>query len=674
MFDVYKNILVVESTALGKDEMNHLRRTGQINIVRRGCRNTTALISYDSLPTHIQERVKKETGVKDPHKEVYRKERKALLERYIEHNAATSDWFEDYRLPNGKHLSSERQTEYYNNAIVLEAIDKMLIDKKAIRASKGTSLKINWKELSEGVAMLDREKYPHTLPFNERRLQDALYYYVGKKTDRYGRTGNDSLISKKYMNMNRAKIDDEVKRSVLMELLADPRNFDNEQIARRYNVLAQEAGWKAITASAVRVWRDKLSVEVYSGRRGSAAFYNTKSMQIKRSAPTQPLYYWTLDGWDVELMYQKTDLEKGKRVTSYHNRPTVVVILDACLKYPIGYAVGTHESASLIKLAMRDALKHTAELFGKMYRPHQIQSDNYGRGALTPMYKATCTYYTPAKVGNAKSKIIEPYFASINKTYCKSQPNWSGFGITSNKDNQPNVEFLQKYKKNFPDYAGVCRQIEAFIEAERTRLKQQMLELWAAMPDDKKVEMSFEKYLLHYGESNGCTQRLTGSGLNITIGGQKVVYDCFDIDFRRHGNEDWNVFYDREDMSKALAISADGTLRYMLEEKYVQPMALMDRQAGDAEQLERVREYNKTLTDYVIDVRAKAAETLREASIENPRISDTLSKLLITDSNGQHKNVKSRLRLMEATAEVVEDTASERKEWLRSKVDLSEYI
>lgn len=36
---------------------------------------------------------------------------------------------------------------------MLEAIDKMLIDKKAIRASKGTSLKINWKELSEGVAM-----------------------------------------------------------------------------------------------------------------------------------------------------------------------------------------------------------------------------------------------------------------------------------------------------------------------------------------------------------------------------------------------------------------------------------------------------------------------------------------------------------------------------------------
>ena len=140
MLVLYKNILVVESSILSKNELDYMRKTGRINIVRRGCRNTTALISYDSLPTHIQERVKKETGVKDPYKEVYQKERKALLERYIEHNAATSDWFEDYRLPNGKHLPSERQTEYYNNAIVLEAIDKMLIDKKAIRATRRSVL------------------------------------------------------------------------------------------------------------------------------------------------------------------------------------------------------------------------------------------------------------------------------------------------------------------------------------------------------------------------------------------------------------------------------------------------------------------------------------------------------------------------------------------------------
>lgn len=670
MFELYNNVLVVESSALSDNELRYLRRTQQIDIVRRSAPGCKALIAYDSLPTRIQERIKEQTGVKDPYQEACKKVRTTLLEQYIEHNAAVSEWFEDYILPNGKHLPVDRQREYYNNAIILDAIDKMLDNKKAIRASKGKALKIKWKEISEGVAMLDSDKYSHTLPFNERRLQDALNAYTGKKADRYGRTGNESLISRKYANANAAKVDDKVKESVLIELCADPRNLDNEQIASIYNIFAKEAEWKAITSSAVAVWRDKFSSEVYAGRRGTAAFSNNKAMQIKRSAPTQPLYYWTLDGWDVELMYQRT--EKG--VTTYHNRPTVVVVLDACLKYPIGYAVGTHETTALIKEAMRNALKHTSELFGKMYRPHQIQSDNYGRGALTPMYEATSTYYTPAKAHNAKAKIIEPYFASINKKYCQPQFNWSGFGITSDKEKQPNTEFLQKFKKNFPDFEGVKRQIEAFIEMERVSLRERLLELWLNMSDDKKVEMSLEKYLLHYGETNGFTNKLTGAGINVSIDGKVRTYDCFDIDMRRHFSESWAIHYDRDDLSKAIAVNKDGTLHYMLEEKYVQPMALMDRQEGDAEELERVRRYNRELTDYVIGIRTQAAETLRKASIDNPRISDTLSKLLITDSTGQHKNVKSRLRLTEATAKVVEDTATKRKEWLRDKVDLSQYI
>lgn len=671
MFELYNNVLVVESSALEKDEMNHLRRTQQINIVRRGCRNRTALIAYDSLPARIQERIKEQTGVKDPYQEACKMERNTLLEQYIEHDAAISEWLENHELPNGKYLPADRQREYYNNAIILDAIDKMLDNKKAIRASKGKALKIKWKEISEGVAMLDSDKYPHTLPFNERRLQDALNAYTGKKADKYGRTGNESLISRKYANINSAKVNDDIKKSAVITLCSDPRNFDNEQIAERYNIAAQQLGWKPITAGTVANWREEFGLVAYAGRRGTAAFSNNKAMQVKRSAPSQPLYYWTLDGWDVELMYQKT--EKG--ATTYHNRPTVVIVLDACLKYPMGYAVGTHETTALIREAIRNALKHSEELFGKMYRPHQIQSDNYGRGALKPMYEATCTYYTPAKVGNAKGKVIEPYFDTINRKYCQSQLNWSGFGITSDKEKQPNTEFLQKFKKDFPDFEGVKRQVGAMIAKIRMLLVEKMLEKWQKLDGDKKVEMSLEKYLLHYGETTGFTNRLTGSGINITIAGSVRTYDCFEVDFRKHGSVDWTVMYDREDLSKALAVSADGTLRYMLDEKYVQPMALMDREEGDAEQLQKVREYNERLTGYVIDVQSKAYDTLHDAAIEKPRLQDTLAKLMITDSTGQHKDVKSRMRLVAAEAEVVEaDTASERKEWLRSKVDLSGYI
>ena len=66
--------------------------------------------------------------------------------------------------------------------------------------------------------------------------------------------------------------------------------------------------------------------------------------------------------------------------TTYHNRKTIVVVLDACGKYPIGYAVGDHESPALIREALRNAIRHARELFGARYKPLQLQSDNYQKG------------------------------------------------------------------------------------------------------------------------------------------------------------------------------------------------------------------------------------------------------------------------------------------------------
>ena len=93
-------------------------------------------------------------------------------------------------------------------------------------------------------------------------------------------------------------------------------------------------------------------------------------MTVKRSAPSAPLYFWTLDGWDAELLYQKTTVDKqGHNVTTYHNRVKLEVVLDACTKYPIGFAIADTESPDLVRAALRDAVNHTRELFGSRFRP-----------------------------------------------------------------------------------------------------------------------------------------------------------------------------------------------------------------------------------------------------------------------------------------------------------------
>jgi hypothetical protein len=127
------------------------------------------------------------------------------------------------------------------------------------------------------------------------------------------------------------------------------------------------------------------------------------------------------------------------------------------------------------------------------------------------------------------------------------------------------------------------------------------------------------------------------------------------------------VRYDKEDMTQALAVSENGEYRFMLEEKYVQPMALADRKEGDALQLARVNAFNKAAKETIADQLCEAQEKVIDLFNENPQIDQTLSKLILVDSQGQHKNQRNRLKaakveeIEEASYEVVE-VAEEPKE------------
>lgn len=604
-----------------KDAYHKLAQRQNILVVRRGCANTPALVAYESIPERFRKLIQDKVG--DPYKIV----KVNQVEAHIKPNPEASKLFETFRLPDGRFLKAETQREYYANAIVLDAIHRLISDKKAKRAALGHRASRAWEQIAEGVMELDRTKYPHALPANPRRLEDRYKKYMQE--------GAVSLIHRGFMLKNAAKIDDEVKESFIMELISDPRNLDNEQVRALYNQVAENMNWKKITAATVAIWRDKFDLVSYAGRRGSVAFSNKKAMQVKRSAPSAPLYYLTLDGWDVELLYQKS--ENGK--TTFHHRPTVVVVLDASQKYPLGFAIGTHETPELIKEALRNAARHTAELFGTMYRAHQIQSDRYAIKQMTPLYEALAEKSTPARAKNAKAKVIEPYFNRLNKTYCQFMPNWSGFGITSDRDKQPNVEFLNKYRHEFPDYAGVCKQVEQIIMRERAEKYQKFQESFKALAESSKLELPAAQYLYYFGERTKKPSLLQGSGLHPTIGGVERDFDCFDPQFREHYSTRFYTMYDPDDLTHALAVNEDGTVRFMLHDKYVQPMALKDRKPGDSDQLQLVRNFNKALEETVIEKRAAAAEIVRATIAENPALEETtLRKLLITNSAGQHKN------------------------------------
>ena len=256
---------------------------------------------------------------------------------------------------------------------------------------------------------------------------------------------------------------------------------------------------------------------------------------------------------------------------------------------------------------------------------------------MTPLYEAVGAEYTPAQVGNAKSKPVERYFLTLNKRYGQLFENWSGFGITSNKTLQPNADAIDQLKKKFPDEAGCRAQIERIIASERAAKREEYLKLWAEVPEERRLVFPLEQYLLHFGDETGYKNALEGSGLNVKLLGARCSYDCFDPRFRQYAHVRWNVKYDPDNLDHVLAVNDDGTLRFLLESKYVQPMAKIERTEEDVRQLSRVAEFNGGLRKDLLGQIGNASETTTNLIKDNPQLQNTLARLLISDSNGQHK-------------------------------------
>ena len=626
-----------------------LVRKGQVQQVQRGGNGRVALYDVESLPMKWRTEVYKRFP--DLQEQA---ESKEFLDT-IQPDGAALDYFQTYKLSDGRNLPEDKVLEYSANAAIMNAFRRCWdahVSKRQRSGKKAVAAKDFWKRAAAALPRL-ADSWPHSLPGSARRLQMKMAEYV--------REGYVCFVSGKFLNGNAAKVASDEQEQVITALLSHHNNLPDTLVAEGYNHFADAKGWKPITAGAVAVWREKLGSVIRAGRLGVSNFRNNVTMQVKRSRPSTPFLMWSLDGWTVELLYQvtKTD-KKGHNVTTYTNRLTMVVVLDVFNNYPIGYAVGTHESPALIKEALRDAAKHSQTLTGQMLRANQVQSDRYAIKTMADLYAVMGGKVTPAQAHNAKAKPVEPYFNYLNTHYCIRCNNWSGFGITSDPKRQPNSDALNKMRHTFPDEAGLRRQIDEMMKLERMAKYEAYMTGYTSLKEEHRLPLSRETYLLNFGAETGFKNVLEGCGLRPTILGVKRDYDCFDLSFRDHAAERWTVRFDPDDLSQVLAINEAGTLRYMMEEKYVQPMALADRKPGDAEALERVRNYNKQLETQTAERMALAYHTTEQLIAATPALRGSIEdRLLITDSRGQHKDQRSRRRLTAADVEALEVEAVE---------------
>lgn len=643
--------------------------------LRKGSWGSEALVVFDSLDKVWREIIIQQFG--EAKKEVP----KSYFAKHYVFDADAKAHYLGHRFDTDgddeQKLALDKVMLYAYQASVLNTVLEVKTNRKAYAKALG-GVKLNiWESLSRDVNAFDEVE--HHLPTTANSLRYKL--------NRYRKYGYDALISGKYQNKNAGKVKKDEQCAFLDELIGKHTNLDNEVIAEVYNATAKLMNWKVITSGTVANRKKEKDLISYAGRNGVKSLQNNVLMQVKRRPPSAPLLFWSVDGWDVELLYQKTKVDKdGRRITTYHNRLTVIVVLDPFNKYPIGYAIGTHETPALITEAMKNAVKHSKELFGDFYKTYQLQTDNYAIKKLTPMYESVTKHFTPASVGNAKAKPVESYFGFINKKYCKLYDNWSGHNVDSGSKNQPNDEYLNKIRHQFPDEQGCIKQVISIIEMERAKKIDEYKYAFENAPDDKKIRMSWEEYMLAFGKTTRFKNRLQGDGITITIHGKEHYFDSFEKTFRQHRSTEWTIYFDTTDLSRVLAVSPCTQYRYELEQKYIQPMCIADQESEDYDELKRVRNYNQEMVQMITDERANNANILTELFAKNPQLNDTMGKMLLTNSLGQHKNEKNKERLLKSAQEIEfieieREQKSEKQhfhkkqqEYYSSKININDYL
>ena len=570
----------------------------------------------------------------------------------------------------------EKVSKYTKAVSYINFLIKAENDKKWIKQV----LNISFKQLKENVCSIIVSDNI-ALPKENRPLEN--------KIKKFKEIGYDCILRREG-NLNAKKIgktavgfDEELceKQIALIRKCASMHNnFDSQQITNAVNKVFAANEWPVISKSTVYTIIKANEHLTKAGNRGKRAYNNEISMQVKRHRPKFPLQYFTLDGWTVELAYLD---ENGKP-----SRLVVVVVLDVMNNYPIGYAIGERESADLIRAANRNALIHTNELFGDYYRPWQLQSDNFAIKQNTPFFEAIAHLHTPAAVGNAKAKVIEPYFKDLNKNYCQRAYNWTGFNIDAQKRNQVNREFSDKIKKNFPNKDELISQIDSIFFQERSLKHESYIMQFNAMPASEKVTLERKDWLMVFGKPTGYTNALHGPGIITTLKGTKLVYDSFDPAFRNLQHLNWKVVYDEHDLETILAISEDDKHRFVLDQKRSLPMDVRSMTSEDHTYLAQVRKYNKEREQHVIDTYIEDA-ALVEDVLSNTVEIDANAELAIKGMftyNGQQKegiqDAKGLKKQKEKQLKIEQkESAKENANWqaahmeyLKSKTDFSKYL
>jgi hypothetical protein len=194
-----------------------LAARGRLEVVRRGRgAGCYALVSVDTMPERYQAKVRA------AHPEMEQERLTGWLMKNYETDQGAVAFYSDAE-KTGVELKAEKMWELVRNASVLNECIKLYSNSKATLETMGEHY--DWSMMSRAVAGL-RDKIGHTLPASMLRFR--------AKAAAYKRDGYVTLISGKYYNQNRRKVDYRTERLILGIAILPNKPY-NKNVWEMYN-------------------------------------------------------------------------------------------------------------------------------------------------------------------------------------------------------------------------------------------------------------------------------------------------------------------------------------------------------------------------------------------------------------------------------------------------------
>ena len=454
----------------------------KLRIMRRACLNTPALVAYESIPDKYKTAIKAKIG--DP----YKAAAKSTLAELIQPDEKAQKYYRTYTLESGEHLPADIQREYCTNAEILNALHIVITDRSASRKAIGGKLTSVWSKLADSVLNLDKTTFKHSLPENDRRLQDKYKKYIGTNGER----NYESLVHGNWCNNSSEKLTPEAKLWIISRWSSMINRVTTlEQLKNEYNLMSEAQGWKQLkTENTLYRFLHLPEIESlwYGSRYGELKFKEKFIYQQKTILPTMRDSLWYSDGTKLNYFYGYRDEQNRYKVGT----TSVYVVMDVYSEKFLGYYISDTEDYIAQYNAYRMALQTSG------FKPYQITFDNQGghkklqAGDFLSQLSARLSI--PTKPYNGKSKTIESAFGRFQSQILKQDWFFTGQNITSKSDeSRANMEFITANRHNLPSKDEVKevfkRRLNEWNNGKRPNTTNSRNEMYATSENPKAVKL-----------------------------------------------------------------------------------------------------------------------------------------------------------------------------------------